>query len=561
MVFWIALALGSSLAHASPIGLEPDWSEGFTVPDGGRGNPYAVPAGEWSRVFATGRLHTLHYPVDVTGMLIPFRPLQSIVEGEDSNPLRRWMVALFRDFSGTHSMDDVYNRAGLNTYPITTDPVTSVYHVPRDRAAEGRMGATQIRARNGAVGFTFSCAACHTAELFGKRVIGMSNRFPRANEFFREGLQGVRLLTPAFFQATTDATAPEVEMYTRTREAVRYVSVKSPLALGLDTSLSQVALSMAHRGLDPFAARDPQYAKKPRPDRLDNNPADSKPSVWWNLKYKNRWLSDGSIVSGNPIYTNILWNEIGRGVDLHILDEWLGKNSDVIAELSTAVFGSEAPRYTDFFEAARIDETRARRGQMLFDVNCAQCHGTYQKQWDVPGSESLPWADRMKTVQVDYPKQTAVKDVGTDAFRWRGMESLARSLNPLEISRRNGIVIRPQKGYVPPPLVGIWARWPYFHNNSAPSLCAVLTAGKSRPKSYWAGEARNQTLDFDDECIGYPSGRAVPRQWKESPEQWYDGRKAGLSNLGHDEGIFLEAGRELLSPGNKRDLIQFLKTL
>ena len=32
--------------------------------------------------------------------------------------------------------------------------------------------------------FTFSCAACHSSNLFGKTVLGMTNRFPKANEFF-----------------------------------------------------------------------------------------------------------------------------------------------------------------------------------------------------------------------------------------------------------------------------------------------------------------------------------------------------------------------------------------
>tara|TARA_Y100001958_G_scaffold142390_1_gene118534 strand:- start:377 stop:508 length:132 start_codon:yes stop_codon:yes gene_type:complete len=41
----------------------------------------------------------------------------------------------------------------------------------------------------------------------------------------------------------------------------------------------------------------------------------------------------------------------------------------------------------------------------------------------------------------------------------------------------------------------------------------------------------------------------------------YDSRKPGLSRFGHDEGIFLENGKELLSPQEKLQLIQFLQTL
>src|SRR5690606_8081024 len=111
----------------------------------------------------------------------------------------------------------------------------------------------------------------------------------------------------------------------------------------------------------------------PRKDRLDRIPADSKPAVWWNLKYKNRWLSDGSVVSGNPIFTNILWNEIGRGADLNQIESWLHNNAKIIRELTTAVFSVEPPRMTDFFEADNFDLPLAQEGQKLFHQTCARC--------------------------------------------------------------------------------------------------------------------------------------------------------------------------------------------
>ena len=78
------------------------------------------------------------------------------------------------------------------------------------------------------------------------------------------------------------------------------------------------------------------------------------------LKYKTRWLSDGSIVSGNPIFTNFLWNEIGRGVDLQELEQWLKNNKKIVMELTTAVFATESPRWTDFFHADTINIVKAK---------------------------------------------------------------------------------------------------------------------------------------------------------------------------------------------------------
>jgi hypothetical protein len=167
----------------------------------------------------------------------------------------------------------------------------------------------------------------------------------------------------------------------------------------------------------------------------------------------------------------------------------------------------------------------------------------------------------LKTEEIRYPEMTKVIDVGTDPFRYLGMRSVARGLNPLAISEKRGIIIKPQKGYVPPPLVGIWARYPYFHNNSAPSLCAVLTRAESRPTTYWAGEALDRERDFDSDCVGYPKSESVPPEWKADPSYRYDTRRLGLSNRGHDVGIFIKDGREIFTAPEKRELIEFLKTL
>ena len=50
-----------------------------------------------------------------------------------------------------------------------------------------------------------------------------------------------------------------------------------------------------------------------------------------------RWLLDGSVVSGNPVYTNLIWNEIGRGTDLKELEAWLDKNQKTVDEITAAV--------------------------------------------------------------------------------------------------------------------------------------------------------------------------------------------------------------------------------
>ncbi len=540
--------------------LSPDWSEGALVPAAGRPNPYGLPEDVLPSAVERGRLHALQYPVTATEVLIPYRPIDGMLRSPFSLPLKAIFLTAIRWAGNLGSANDLFQWLGMQPYPLESD--TGVYKVPYPGGKRPTypMGAT-LTTRDGALGFTISCAACHAGSLFGKRVLGLTTRFPRANRLFHQARWLTQAVPAPLFQATLFTTSSERRLYSRARSALRYVDSKLPQALGLDTSLAHTALSLARRAPDELASKEPRFASRPDPEPLATEPSESKPAVWWNLKYKNRWLSDGSLVSGNPIYTNFLWNEIGRGVDLPKLESWLDANGKVVEELTAAVFATEAPRFTDFFPADQFDLEAAKRGQKLFENHCVRCHGSYRKAWEQTGSASLSAADRLKTVEVSYHESTPVFDVGTDPYRAKGMSSLAKRLNPLGLSRRKGILVVPQEGYVPPPLVGVWARWPYFHNNSAPSLCAVLTRGEERPKTYFAGEAIDPKTDFDSGCNGYPLADTTPAAWKRDGEKYFDSKKRGLGNGGHDEGIFLTNGQELLSPDQKLDVIRFLQTL
>lgn len=554
------LAITFQLALTSIVKAEdPDWSEGTKIPIGGRANIFQLNDVDFEKFKNAGKIHAQIYPVSVTGILPPFEPIRQLAEGDSENPLRKWLHQIMRGLSGVHSFDDILKSLGLNHYPRETDE--GVYSVPYPQGVrpEHRMGVGWIE-RNGATGFTFSCAACHSSHLFGKTVLGMTNRFPRANEFFIKAKNVVTMTEPHIFKYYTGSTREEMKLFQEARQHLFSVGLKPPLALGLDTSLAQVALSLNRRANTPYANYSKWFAFFPRRDEiLDDHPADSKPAVWWNVKYKNRWLSDGSVVSGNPIYTNILWNEIGRGADLTQLEKWLDDNKKLVDELATAVFSSEAPRITDFFPEERINLPRAKAGEVLFNKTCAKCHGYYDKAWSINGSEHLPPKDQIKTVRVRYRETTPVINVGTDPFRWQGMKSLEK-LNALAISKKNGILIRAQEGYVPPPLVGIWARWPYFHNNSIPNLCALLTPSEKRPKTYYSGEANDPNRDFDFECNGYPLNQKTPREWI-TRQHFFDTRIEGLGNGGHDKNIFIKDGKEILTGDDKKNLIHFLQTL
>ncbi|MBU6154918.1 MAG: hypothetical protein KGP28_11495, partial [Bdellovibrionales bacterium] len=503
-----------------------------------------------------GKIHALQYPISVTGLLIPAKPSIRALNAKPGDPLFGFMKGILSLDSDFRNFQGFWKWLGLHDYPKQE---TSIPY-PRGTRPEYPMGVSLI-SRNGTEGFTLSCAACHSSTLFGKPILGLTNRFPRANLFFIHGQSTLQKVPPGLFSAVTGATASERAMYADSRDRIQSVGLKRPAALGLDTSLAQVALSIAKRGSDPWATRDPSNAGSPKPNILNDLVSDSKPAVWWNVKYKTRWLSDGSVLSGNPIFTNFLWNEIGRGADLPELVSWLETKSDIVEELTTAVFATEAPKWRDYLSESKIDVARAKQGQLLYQQSCANCHGTYEKAW----SMSTPDRHPTDTVRTLYFEKTRVKDVGTDPGRRLGMRALKEALNPLEFSKRFNIAIEEQTGYVPPPLDGIWARFPYFHNNSIPNLCALMTPPEKRPEIFFTGEAKDPEKDFDQDCVGYPTGAKTPRAWrvaKDSIEHRFDTTRPGLSNAGHYERIFRnQDGSEKFTADQKKDLIEFLKTL
>lgn len=568
---------------------QPDFSENYALPLGSkRDNIYQLNPNDFQKSVLEGKIHALRYPVTVTGLLMPKKFMVNAVNNDFPGVGGAIVNPIFSLFSPWDSLDDIYSWLGLSRYPanslndlyaasdfaseLASDfsskkstemfleaSVQSPYYLPgRSRIDSDFLGATE-QVHHGEKTVTFSCGACHVGNLFGTPVIGLTNRRPRAFEFIEMGAKLRPLLNPAISKTFGLINENEAKILKKTFQSLRYVSTKTPIHPTLDTSLAIVGLSLSKRAQDGLASRLPRHARWPRPNPLKFHAVDSKPAVWWNLKYKTRWLSDGSVVSGNPIFTNILWNEIGRGASLEELETWMEDNEEKVNELTAGVFASEAPRFLDFFD--ELDVEKAEKGRILFEANCSSCHGGYQMAWQTV--DKREWAsadlkDLTKTLRVNYHEKTPVLDVGTDPNRYQGMKYFSEDLNRLKLSKKFGTIVRPQNGYVPPPLVGIWARWPYFHNNSVSSLCEVLTPAKDRLKSYVGVMALDKDTDFDEDCVGYPDPSLLSDR-KDGLK--FTANKKGLLNIGHDEGIITEDGVEKFSGSQKMQIIEFLKSL
>lgn len=202
-----------------------------------------------------------------------------------------------------------------------------------------------------------------------------------------------------------------------------------------------------------------------------------------------------------------------------------------------------------------------KRGAAIFDSKCSMCHGTY----------TAIDASKNEYKREDYPGiLVPLNVVGTDPRRALYSDELIKRRNALGIN--HSVMSEKERGgtgYIAPPLDGIWARGPYFHNGSAPTLSQVLNS-KSRFKVYASDLSKNDPIDgdsYDRENGGWKvedysakSVEAIKSELKVNPYlRVYDPRlpevkDAGLTNTGHTFG-------DGLSEDERRDLIQFLMTL
>ena len=541
----------------------PDWSNSASLENGKPRYDLYEHGRDLEDIKKQGYIHALKWPVEVTGLLVPYEPVKYFLESEKETALERLIEAIGERAVGFKTFEEMYNWLGLNKYPQPAENRAPFYVPYPDgndyQLPEYRMGASLIQTPHGK-GLTFACATCHSGTFLGHSIMGLTNKRPRANEFFVMAKKYIPFVPPGLFKVGTKATDGEKKMFARTQRNLQFVGSVSPLVRGLDTSLPHVALSLDKRLDDDIATKKLPRRRSRKRHPLYTTPGDSKPMPWWNLKYKTRWLSDGSIISGNPVLTNFLWNEIGRGTDLVELEDWMKNNQKTVADLTAAVFATRSPHWTDFYPSHTLDLDMAKRGESVFKESCQKCHGTYIKNWSLPNASELSYTENLKTFQILYHKKTPVKDVGTDPYRYMATKYFAGRLNKLRISKWMETVVVPQVGYVPPPLEGIFMRYPYMHNNSIPNLCALMKKVSDRPKKFVQGPSRSPA-DYDEECVGYPVGEDIPLSWWNEEDAIFDASRKGLSNSGHTQAFYDKEGNSKMTDIEKRELLEFLKTL
>ena len=186
-----------------------------------------------------------------------------------------------------------------------------------------------------------------------------------------------------------------------------------------------------------------------------------------------------------------------------------------------------------------IDDELVSVGKGVFDRNCAECHGTYGDDSEYP-NRRIP----LDEIGTDPVRAEALTEAGRGKyarswFAHAGEDDLQQTIVELD-------------GYVAPPLDGVWASAPYFHNGSVPTLWHVLHPSERptvwRPVSEAMDEQRlGLTIELAEKMPVTEPDVAIRRSY-------FDTRRFGKSNSGHtypDE----------LSEAEKAAVLEYLKTL
>jgi mono/diheme cytochrome c family protein len=213
------------------------------------------------------------------------------------------------------------------------------------------------------------------------------------------------------------------------------------------------------------------------------------------------------------------------------------KEESTFADLRAYLLSLTPPKYP-----LPIDRAVAAEGEKLFAGSCARCHGTYGEKWTYPN----------KIVPLD--------EIGTDRHRFEGItKKFADHYNSSWFARESGDGYRTREsdGYQAPPLDGVWATAPYFHNGSVPTVYHVLNS-KARP-TLFTRSFRTDLEAYDADKVGWKFEvvERTPDSKKMTPHEFrkiYDTSRIGRGNGGHTYGDHLTEKERLA-------VIEYLKTL
>lgn len=360
-----------------------------------------------------------------------------------------------------------------------------------------------------------NCMFCHAGRINGELVIGLGAH----DRDFTQDQLGLIDLAGGLISDETERRAWE-----RFRDRTKAIAPFSRTAtIGTNPADSFTAALMAHRDPATMAWSNEPLLPLPPPVVV---PVDVPP--WWRMSKK----------------TAMFYNTSGRGDHARIMmaASLLCTETIAEAELIDQAFVDVRAWIESSVTVPKwpfaIDMNLATRGETVFRETCARCHGTYGPDGEYP-NQLVPLDDvDTDAMLVDAETEFAQRFIDWFAASFWGQKSR----------------LEQHRGYIAPPLDGIWATAPYLHNGSVPTLAALLESS-TRPQ-YWTRSF--SSTDYDQASVGWKF-TAVDHGHGAEPNasvraKIYDTTLPGYGNGGHEFGDALEAA-------DRRALLEYLKTL
>ncbi len=374
-------------------------------------------------------------------------------------------------------------------------------------------GLTAFQHNNGTTVMSGNCLTCHGGYLNDEFIVGLGGFGSEFNDFSKNNAPTFKALN-TLVKIKYKKDSKEREAYDIfgkiNKEALSYIV--TPFE-GVNPAFRlEEAYIMKRNKEDLTLQEDSNY----KLDKRYTLASDVPP--WWHLKKKNALYYNGM---GRGDFTKLLMQASTQGIKDSTEARAIQQNFiDVLAYLETL----EAPKYPK-----PVNEKIIWQGEKLFNKKCSQCHGTYGEIEAYPNKLVA-----LETVKTDpyYAQNFSTKMHLADWYNesWYG-QSEPKSF------------VQPMDGYIAPPLDGIWATAPYFHNASVPTLEGVLNS-KIRP-TYW-----RRIAELDYEKMGW----RYQEMTKGGNKKTYNTTLPGYSNQGHDFG-------DEFTKEQRMAVIEYLKTL
>ena len=376
---------------------------------------------------------------------------------------------------------------------------------------------TAVTAANGVRVVGPNCMSCHAAKINDEFIIGLGSH---DSDFTVNRADNIMLLNSAISTLYGGEASDEWKAYDQFRKSIIAIGPTTMTETrGVNPADKITQVLIAHRDKTTLEWLDTPNVE------LDNEVFPTDVPAWWLLKKKNAMFFHA--IGRKDFCKSFIGSSLLTLTDASKAEEVDQNMVDVLAYINSI----EPPVYP-----FAINTALASEGKPIFEKQCVKCHGSYGANSSYPNL-----LVSLKTIGTDpelsnhYTEPSAINDYFMDWFNtgWFGTSS-----NPLEIKAIGG--------YIAPPLDGIWATAPYFHNASVPSLEDVLSSQK-RPK-YWSRTYLN--TDYNQNMLGWNYTVENTKINKNT----YDTTLKGYSNEGHTFG-------DGLTNNEKKALLEYLKTL